>query len=845
MGRGPVQRGNSVAISTVAGTSPKPYPLALVEGNYSYETVSDQPEAQPNQPLSVLLSFHGGLAYGKYNERTAGVMLEAGILANEPNVLRAPIAPTTVTLTDAAAPPMYFFEAEATNATVTFDAKGTGKADNNTVVTWSHTIGSDSDRYLLVGLARSGTGNATTVTLGSQSLTSLGARSTGNDYAVEMWGLVNPTSGAGTITATYAVSRDRVGHSTSWENVHQATSVGSAASGAGTTAGPLTVAAATDVGDEAVDMAVANAQALTVDGSQDEHQNDSQDTVYAGMSSETATGASTTMSWTIGGSTNWAIITVPLKAANAPLLYVESVEPGETNIYKISINDANFGTLLNTRTFSQVTTPPQGRPAEWNNGTNTYWTLGLGDNGKIQQLTAIASSTSNDTWTASGDADARHLFVVGNQLYRTTGANEVCVLARGSDPMTEANWGDEFYMGDAGTNITDIGEVAGISHLAKMNGFYEWDGVEGSGLNVLPEIGRAPRNGQGMLFWHGGFMIPAAQLWWTRTGTPIGPDSNPENTANDPSKGSTTYFKHGRWNGLAEFGAYLYGLYVSSDGSNSYLAWGRERHSGDPPGWGPLVWHSLDLASGDFNDFHGIFVTETSKFSATETRPCLWFANGNDVSYIWLDNDGAPMAKRGEIDLATAGSITSGRIDFGMPRVPKQLRVADGWAEDFGSVSGKFETKVYLDGGSVVEIGSDITADGYKEQFWTQDTSDTCRSLLFEVVWTGTSSLTDTNGPHLRDFVLRALAKPDTTNVWTFLFAAEEGTSRTGKLIKDELEAYKNVLKKYKLPDEESFNGVMTGIRLLRADEIRDLKPRGQNPPKYVLAATIRELISS
>ena len=334
-------------------------------------------------------------------------------------------------------------------------------------------------------------------------------------------------------------------------------------------------------------------------------------------------------------------------------------------------------------------------------------------------------------------------------------------------------------------------------------------------------------------------------MWWTQTGKPVGPDSNPENTANDPSKASTYYFKHGRWHGLAAFGGYVYAIYISSDGNNSYIAYGRERLPTDPDGWGPIIWHCLDLASGTFNDFHGIFVSETSKFSATETRPCLWFANGNDISYIWLDKDGAPSGRRGNIDLATVGIINSGQIDFGMPRVKKQLRVLDGWAEDFGNVGATFWLRIYPDGGSGVSVQAAISADGYFERFFTQDTSDTFRSLLFEALWTGSTNLTDSNGPHLRDVAIRAVAMPDLTNVWTLLFAGEDGTSRTGKKIKDDLEGYKNDLKKYKLPDEETFNGIMTGIRLLRRDEINELTERGQEPPRYVLACTVREMVSS
>lgn len=844
--RGPIQRGDSVVVSTVAGASHKAYPLARIPNNTSYKTVSDQPEATLNQPVTASISFHGGLAYDHYDERTGGCLVNTGILTNEPNVLRAPVKVNTVTLTDAAAPPMYFFEAKAPNATVTYDAKATGKADGTNVITWSHTVGSDADRYLLVGLARSGTGNALTVTLGSQSLTSLGVRVTGNDYAVELWGLVNPTSGAGTITATYTsgVNRDRVGHSTSWENVDQANPVGSFVSGAGTTGGPLTVNAATATGDEAVDICVANNQALTVDGSQDEHENDSQDTCYAGMSSETATGASTTMSWTIGSSTNWAVGTISLKQAATPVLYMNSVEPGETNAYKVSMNNTNFGTLLNTKTWAGVMTQPMGRPAEWTSGGSTVWLMPLGDNVLLDSLTTIASSTSNDTWSGGTDAYARHLLVVKNQLYRTAGDNNINVLPRNTDPETDSGWTGNYYVGDAGFKITDIAQVAGICSIPKEDGLWEFDGVA-EASNVLPELGIAERNGQGLSFGRGGFFVPGvAGLYWTRTGEPIGPEGHDDyHIANDPSIGAGEYFKHGRWMGTANYNGHFYGLYVNSLGTSALVVWGY-------PVGNEWRFYAIASVTADLDDFHGIYVSETSKFSASEVRPCLWFANGNNLSYIWLDKNGAPMLRRGDIDVAPAATVTSGRIDFGYPRVLKQLRFISGWAEDMeaGATDHSFTLKVYRDGGTVESVpptSSTITTDGYFGQYWTQDTNDTCRSLLFSAVFAGGTDTTDINGPLIRDVQVHAVLQPTVTRVWEFLLMAEDKPARTAKAIRTEWEAYIGDLLKFELPDGDSFNGVASPLEMLRADEIDKLTPRNQEPPNYIFRATVREMPSS
>ncbi len=651
MARAPRDIGDRVVIASVADASPISYALARIPNNVSYETVSDQPEVEPNQPLSIRLSFHGGLAYTKYDERVGGIFQADGLVAPEPNIIRAPIANTTITLTGAANPPMYFFEATVNDA------------------------GADDGQ---------------------------------------------------------------------------------------------------------------------------------------------------------------------------PVLYVIAVESGEVNVYKISLDSGDFGTLLNTKTFTVTTTQPMGRPAEWNDGSNTRWYLGLGDNGKIQRLDSVVSSTSADTWTASSDADARHLKVTGNRLVRSTNENQVSILPRASDPNTEANWGDDFFVGDVSANITELGEAGGLGYIAKEDGFYEWD-LTGEAENIFPEIGKASRNGQGMVYWHGGFKIPAdTGLWWTRTGTPVGPDSNPNNSGNHPS-GLTHQFKHGRWMGLYPFGAYIFGLYVNSTKTAGYIAWGRERTRDDAPGWGPIIWHNLHRPTIDLNDFHGCFVAETAEFAAAEPRPCFFYASGNNAKYIWLDKDGSVSNKRGEIDLGGSSDHVTGDIDFGYPHVNKQLASIEGWGEDFAVSGHKFAFTAALDGSATYNnVGNTtVTSDGFFTIPWIQDTNDVARTFSIIVSWAGTGNLTDQDGPRLRDVIIRAVALPDTTREWTFLFAVEDEQSKTAKLIRSELEGYVGDMKKYTLPDRDTFNGVMGKPRMLRADEINALTPRNLDPPHYVIAASVREMSGS
>lgn len=660
--RAPRQGGDVLTIGTVAGASTKKYPLAPVAQNISYETVSDQSEAYPNQPVSWPLSFHAGFGEGIYHpERSPGYVYNTGVTVEHPNVIGPVAAVSAIELQDGAAntndaAPMYYFE------TVVNDA------------------GADDGK---------------------------------------------------------------------------------------------------------------------------------------------------------------------------PVLYIISVESAETSINKISLDSANFGTRLNSKSWTVNSTQPSGRPALWNDGTNTYWRVPMGDNGVIESLTSIVSSTSADTWSGGTDADARHLCVVGNKLYRTTGANEVSILSRATDPESEANWGDDFYVGEVSYNITDIAEAGGLSYIAKETGFFEWDG-EGDADNVLPYL-YAPRNGQGMCYWHGGFVIPCKSgLYWTRTGAPIGPDSNPHNHSNHPGLGLVETGKHGTWAGCWNAEKYLYAVYTANT-VGSIILRGRERDSDiDPPG-PPLVWHVVSSVMADANEYHGCYVAQRGElFGANKTRPSLWFptaegAGSDNAGYVELDLDSGPLSYRGHIDVEAVAQVCySGEFDFGYSRVLKQLRVIDGWAEDFAASGHSVTMEIVLDGATQATVGSAITSDGYFERFWVQDTNDTARFLQVGVSWDHSSNLTNTNGPRLMNVMVRGVLLPDTTNVWTFLVHAEEGTSRTAKLIRTEIEGYKNDLLKYELPDGDSFNGVLTGIRMLRANEIRELVVDKDQPlPKYIMAVTVRELVSS
>jgi hypothetical protein len=779
------------------------------------------------------------LAYDRYDEETGGCLVNTGILCNEEKVLRAPVKVNTVTLTGAAAPPMYFFEAQAPQGTITYDAKSEGTISNDTSQTVSHTVGSGDDRLLVVGVASDTL--VTSVTFGGTAMTLLApATSVAGIISAEFWYTLAPASGAANIVVTLTQAGNAVIQASSWENIHQSIPFGTVVGATDDTGNDdtPTVAAASVAGDTVIDCVAAdNGPTITEGAGQTLIDKATVASKATGASSYEAGAASVTMSYTLGANQKWAIAAVPLKSVTRPVLYAISVEDGEVNAYKISTDSLNYGTLVNTKTWTGKTTKPMGRPAEWTSGGATVWLMPLGDNVLLDSLTTVAATTSNDTWSGGTDAYARHLLVVKDQLYRLAGTNEINILPRNTDPETDSGWTGNHYLGDAGFLVTDLAQVGGLCSIPKEDGLWEFDGVAKS-INILPEIGIAERNGQGLSYGRGGFFVPGvAGLYWTRTGEPISPESHDDtHTANDPSIGAGEYFKHGRWMGTASYNGHFYGLYVNSAGTTGFVVWAYPVNQ-------QWRFHVLASVTADFDDFHGVYVTETSKFSASEVRPCFWFANGNDVSYIWLDKNGAPMLRRGDVDVAAAATVTSGRIDFGYPRVLKQLHYISGWADDMVT-SDTFTCKVYRDGATDAEtVGSAITADGYFDEYFTQDTDDTCRSLLFSAVWAASGDTTDLNGPHLRDVQIHAVLQPAVTRVWEFLVVAEDTGSRTAKKIRTEWEAYIGDLLKFELPDGDSFNGVASPLEMLRPDEVRDLF--NQDPPSYAFRATVREMPSS
>jgi hypothetical protein len=182
-------------------------------------------------------------------------------------------------------------------------------------LSWTHTVGSNPNRILIVGISAvpvSASVSVTLVQFGSSSLTPLTPIITGS-YLVQQWYLLNP-SGSAMVTVTFTSSPAfAVGASASFFNV-AGVGASNGATGTSTTAS-VTVSAIS--GDLVVDTLATEVglYGASPDGSQTPLWNLNIGEVL-GAGSDKPASSPVTMQWTFGSLTlSWALVAVDLQPA--------------------------------------------------------------------------------------------------------------------------------------------------------------------------------------------------------------------------------------------------------------------------------------------------------------------------------------------------------------------------------------------------------------------------------------------------------------------------------------------------------------------------------------------------
>lgn len=197
------------------------------------------------------------------------------------------------------------------DAAVTFD-----NATKSTELSVGHTVGAGSNTYALACIStRSDPNNVTAVSYGASAMTQI-AEVANSGQRAELWGIINPPTGAQTVTATSPGSDEANILVLTFFGVDQVTPLGTtltatSESGAVTISLTPTVAA----GGLALDcLGKGGADTLVATAPQTDRANQTNSDSGAASSTNSGTG-SVAMSWTWSVSHYYAYIATPINAA--------------------------------------------------------------------------------------------------------------------------------------------------------------------------------------------------------------------------------------------------------------------------------------------------------------------------------------------------------------------------------------------------------------------------------------------------------------------------------------------------------------------------------------------------
>lgn len=213
-------------------------------------------------------------------------------------------------------------------------------------LTFPHTVNAGSNSILLVSVhTHSGAVTVNSVTYGGTNLTQVGSvTASSNVNRAEIWRLFNPPTGTADVVVTLSGARNLAAGAVSYFGVDQASPLTpSTARGSSTTA---SVAVASASGEVVVDAVSADGDALslTKGAGQTQQYNTNTGTANGNIQAAASTeagAASVTMSWTLGASASWSIISVALKPAAMPAAFGD---PSSATGYAFCVYSSTGGT---------------------------------------------------------------------------------------------------------------------------------------------------------------------------------------------------------------------------------------------------------------------------------------------------------------------------------------------------------------------------------------------------------------------------------------------------------------------------------------------------------------------
>jgi immune inhibitor A len=195
---------------------------------------------------------------------------------------------------------------------IAFDAASSAHTDpDSSTLSWSHTT-SGSDRILIVGVTTRSNTPVTSLTYAGMSLTKIRHDNPGGDVCTELWALLAPPEGTGTVALAVDSATTIEAGATTWTGVG-ALGNNAGASGTGPTASVDVASASGEVVVDVVGTQNKDA-AVTAGEGQTERWNEV-GTAGVGAASNEPGASTVTMSWTLAKEESWAVSAVALRPA--------------------------------------------------------------------------------------------------------------------------------------------------------------------------------------------------------------------------------------------------------------------------------------------------------------------------------------------------------------------------------------------------------------------------------------------------------------------------------------------------------------------------------------------------
>ena len=347
---------------------------------------------------------------------------------------------------------------QSANAAIAIDNTSSDFFNNSSSLSFSHTTGSGSERFMLVGVSlwNEDLESVSSVTYGGVSLTRIGSVQNSNDSRVEIWKLLNPSSGSANVVVSFSswVQKGAGAGAMTFTGVDQINPHDTFRSNTGES-GQASISVSSASGD-IVFVAVASEEQddpLDIDaGTERWNVKVSGNGEFAGAGGTRNGSNSTTLRWDLDSSDDWAIAGVSINpsAASTPLPAPRleyrfddcSLAAGVTDsvgIYDGTANNTdstdaesriNRSLNLSATGTSDWVTLPQSSVNSLNDFSISTWIKTSVSKSQQEIFHALGSS--------SGDDEIEVYLVNGNQLRLNVGGSGSTVNA--GSTLTDNSW---------------------------------------------------------------------------------------------------------------------------------------------------------------------------------------------------------------------------------------------------------------------------------------------------------------------------------------------------------------------------------------------------------------------